>query len=138
MEITTGSWDIMKEEARQIRCKVFVEEQNVPVEIEWDDFDAGALHALARDDSGRAVATGRLLPDKRIGRMAVLKEARGSGIGSKVLSALIDAARSRGDSFVTIHAQLHAKPFYEKFGFVPFGNEFLEADIPHVEMRLSL
>ena len=138
MEITTGSWDCMKDEARQIRYKVFVEEQNVPVEIEWDDKDESALHALARDDSGRPVATGRLLPDKRIGRMAVLKEARGSGVGSKVLSTLIDAARARGDSFVTIHAQLHAKPFYEKFGFVPFGKEFLEADIPHVEMRLSM
>lgn len=118
-----------------MRYEVFVLEQNVPVELEWDDMDAVSLHAVARDEQGMALGTGRLLPDGHIGRMAVKKAARGAGVGGRILEALMQQARDRGDKTVILSAQTHAAPFYSGFGFVQEGEEFMEAGIPHIQMQ---
>jgi predicted GNAT family N-acyltransferase len=100
--------------------------------------DARCLHALAFDPDGRVVATGRLLPDGHIGRMAVLEGARGQGIGGAVLLALMAEARRRGDRAVMLNAQTQAEAFYLRHGFVREGEGFMEAGIPHVHMRHKL
>lgn len=121
-----------------IREAVFVVEQGVPLAIERDEWDARAEHALACDDQGRAIGTGRLLPDGHIGRMAVLREHRGRGVGGQILAALLERARERGMTRVVLNAQTHAMPFYARHGFVAFGDEFAEAGIPHVAMSRAL
>lgn len=135
VRVKLGDWPTQKEEARAIRYDVFVVEQNVPVELEWDDMDAACVHAVAYDAQGQAVGTGRLLPDGHIGRMAVRNEARGSGVGAAILQALMKQAKERGDAAVMLNAQTHAAPFYRRFGFVQEGEEFMEAGIPHIQMR---
>ena len=130
-------WSEARAHAAPIRFIVFVEEQGVPREIELDDMDEHSLHALAFED-GKAVATGRLLPDGHIGRMAVLREWRGRGIGGAILRAFVDKARERGDSEVVLSAQVHAAPFYRRHGFMEEGAEYLEAGIRHRDMRLKL
>jgi predicted GNAT family N-acyltransferase len=124
--------------SRPVREKVFIEEQNVPRELEWDEWDERSDHAVACDAQGRAIGTARLLPDGRIGRMAVLKECRGRGTGAALLEALLGRARQRSTARITLHAQAHAAGFYRRFGFSVRGGEFLEAGIPHVEMTLEL
>jgi len=138
IRLTLGDWDSQREDARAIRYDVFVVEQKVPVEIEWDEMDAQCVHALVFDNQDRAVATGRLLPDGHIGRMAVRKSARGQGIGGLILEALIEEAKKRGDRAVALNAQTHAEPFYQRYGFVRDGEEFMEAGIPHIHMRREL
>ena len=110
----------------------------MPVELEWDDMDAPSWHALALAQDGTPLATGRLLPDGHIGRMAVLKLARGTGVGAKVLDALMAKAAELGYSELILNAQTHAAPFYARVGFQQVGAEFEEAGIPHVEMRKRL
>ena len=132
------SWEKARERARQIRLAVFVEEQRVPVEIEWDDQDDKSIHALAYDAAGKAVATGRLLPDGHIGRMAVLKEWRGKGVGGAILERLVALASERGDKELELFAQTHALEFYRRYGFMESGPIFEEAGIPHQAMRKSL
>ncbi|WP_343722775.1 GNAT family N-acetyltransferase, partial [Herbaspirillum seropedicae] len=90
------------------------------------------------DEAGQPLATGRLLPDGHIGRMAVRKAGRGKGVGGAVLQALMQAARARGDREVVLNAQTHAAPFYAAHGFVQEGEIFLEAGIEHITMRASL
>jgi predicted GNAT family N-acyltransferase len=136
--IELGGWDALREVATPIRFQVFVREQNVPAEIELDDWDARSLHAIARETNGAAVGTGRLLPDGHIGRMAVLATARGLGVGAALLRALMDAARSRGMTTVELSAQTHAVPFYRREGFAEFGDEYMDAGIPHRNMRRRL
>ena len=121
-----------------IRYMVFVEEQKVPVEIEMDGLDAECAHAVAETLSGEAIGTGRLLPDGRIGRMAVLAGWRGKGVGAAILVALMDEARRRGFRETYLHAQAHAKAFYLRNGYLPHGDEYLEAGIAHLEMRAKL
>jgi predicted GNAT family N-acyltransferase len=133
--ITIGDWASQCEDAQAIRYEVFVLEQKVPVELEWDDMDAVCLHAVAYDEHGRALGTGRLLPDGHIGRMAVREVARGAGIGSAILQALMGQAQQRGDLAVVLSAQTHAEPFYRRHGFMREGQEFMEAGIPHIQMR---
>lgn len=118
-----------------IRTTVFVGEQGVPPEIEIDGRDPGCAHVLAESDSGEAVGTGRLMPDGRIGRMAVLAAWRGRGVGAAMLGALVAEAQRRGFRETYLHAQAHAKEFYARHGFVVEGEEYLEAGIPHVLMR---
>jgi predicted GNAT family N-acyltransferase len=115
-----------------------VQEQQVPVEIELDEEDAGCVHAVAYDAFGRAVGTGRLLPDGHIGRMAVRASHRGLGVGSQLLVALIDEARRRRLLEVVLSAQIQAIPFYEAHGFVANGNVYMDAGIEHVTMRHAL
>lgn len=123
---------------RAVREPVFVIEQQVPVEEEWDELDPLCLHVIARDAAQRPIGTGRLTPERKIGRMAVLAEWRGLGVGAALLEALVDAARNRGWPEVTLHAQTHALPFYAAQGFEAFGDEFMEAGIPHRKMRKRL
>lgn len=132
------TWDQACERAAAIRYSVFVEEQGVPVELEWDDMDMASWHALALTADGTAVATGRLLPDGHIGRMAVLKMARGSGVGAQVLDALMAKAAELGYPELILNAQTHAVPFYARAGFERVGIEFDDAGIPHIEMRKRL
>jgi predicted GNAT family N-acyltransferase len=124
--------------ARPVREKVFIEEQQVPRELEWDEWDERSEHAVACDLKGRAIGTARLLPDGRIGRMAVLGEWRRRGVGAALMEAMLDLARRRGMPLALLHAQTQAAGFYRRFGFSERGGEFLEADIPHVEMTLEL
>ena len=130
-------WARARELAAPIRFAVFVREQRVPEAIEMDAMDEHCLHALAFQD-GKAVGTGRLLPDGHIGRMAVLKTHRKKGIGAAMLKCLIEAARARGDREVALSAQVHALPFYRAHGFVEEGAEYEEAGIAHQAMRLAL
>ncbi len=124
-----------------IRREVFVVEQQVPEKEEWDGIDGDCLHVLALAANGMPIGTGRLLPDGhfvRIGRMAVLKPWRGCGAGSALLRELLALARKRGHAEARLHAQTHALEFYRKHGFAPVGVEFMEAGIPHFEMRRVL
>ncbi|MDR6738958.1 MAG: GNAT family N-acetyltransferase [Herbaspirillum sp.] len=138
MKITTGSWEQLRAQAQPIRFEVFVDEQKVPAEIELDEMDPHCVHAVAYDDAGQPLATGRLLPDGHIGRMAVRKAGRGQGVGGAVLQALIAAARARGDAEVILNAQVHAEGFYQRHGFAREGEQFMEAGIPHITMRARL
>jgi predicted GNAT family N-acyltransferase len=138
ISIRTLAWIDARADASAIREAVFVAEQGVPPEIELDEWDERCDHALAIDAGGRAVGTGRLLPDGHIGRMAVLREHRGRGVGAAILEALIERARQRGMRRVVLNAQTHAAGFYARFGFAASGDEFLEAGIPHLEMARDL
>jgi predicted GNAT family N-acyltransferase len=137
LRIELMPWEDARAQASRIRFEVFVEEQKVPREIELDDQDVASVHALAFQEN-TAVGTGRLLPDGHIGRMAVLKDWRGRGVGGSILGALVDAAKARGDRSVVLSAQVHAIDFYRKHGFVPEGEVYEEAGIPHQEMRLVI
>lgn len=138
LRIVTGDWGSLREDAQKVRVEVFVIEQNVPVELEWDEGDEVSTHAVAYDEQGQPVATGRLLPDGHIGRMAVSQSLRGKGIGKQVLVALLEHARQDGHEDLVLHAQTHAVPFYEQQGFIVEGEEFIEADMPHRLMRRRL
>jgi YbgC/YbaW family acyl-CoA thioester hydrolase len=142
VRVKTGGWNELADEARPIRTQVFVREQRIPHELEWDDEDEAALHAVAYNRLGQAIATGRLLRPApgvaKIGRMAVHQVLRGSGIGRQVLDALLEAARARDDREAILHAQCSAEAFYRQAGFVPRGAVFDEAGIPHIEMALAL
>ena len=139
------AWDKASPLARPLRETVFVHEQGVRIEEEWDEWDAVSDHAIAFGVSGLAVGTGRLLPpepatpgEARIGRMAVLKESRGSGAGMALLDALVALAAARGLETLVLHAQTQALGFYQRCGFVAEGPEFIEANIPHFTMRRVL
>ncbi|WP_219115724.1 GNAT family N-acetyltransferase [Janthinobacterium sp. UMAB-56] len=135
--IRLGDWATLGLDATAIRFEVFVDEQKVPAEIELDDMDAVCLHAVAYNDFGAAIGTGRLLPDGHIGRMAVRQPGRGTGVGGAILHLLMEKARARGDAAVVLNAQTVAAPFYARHGFVQQGEQFEEAGIAHVEMRLQ-
>lgn len=141
VRVVVGGWDELGAEAQAIRTAVFVEEQKVPLALERDAADAGALHALARNRLGLAVGTGRLLAadgpghPARIGRMAVSRGARGARVGRALLEALTGAAGRRGDAEVMLHAQVSAIGFYRRAGFSAYGEAFEEAGIGHQEMR---
>jgi predicted GNAT family N-acyltransferase len=145
------------DEAMAVRYAVFCDEQGIPREVERDAADDFATHVLIRDQSGRAVATGRVMRQRgdgsfvalkagtsgsadiaRIGRMAVRQEARRGGLGAAVIFALEREAAAAGLRSALLHAQVHAAPFYQACGYVPQGPEFLEEEIPHVEMVKSL
>lgn len=136
--LETGSWQALGADASKLRTEVFVLEQGIPVEQEWDEADAGALHAVAYNGLGQAIATGRLLSFQpgvaRVGRMAVKRVLRGSKVGRDLLQALVQAARARGDTDLVLHAQRSAEGFYRRAGFTPRGEPFDEVDIPHIEM----
>jgi YbgC/YbaW family acyl-CoA thioester hydrolase len=136
--IKVGNWAELGPDAAKLRLEVFVEEQRIPVALEWDEADATALHAVAYNGLGQPVATGRLLTQAsgvgKIGRMAVKQVLRGVHLGRDILQVLEDAARERGDTSITLHAQRSAQGFYEQSGFTPIGEPFDEVDIAHIEM----
>jgi len=138
MRVELGDWASLREWAEPIRQAVFVDEQNVPADIEIDEWDPRSVHAVVFDDQGRALGTGRLLPDGHIGRMAVVRDARGSGVGSVLLSTLMAEARRRGHQTAMLSAQTHAVPFYERHGYGIVGDEYLDAGIVHVDMQRAL
>ena len=137
-QIHRVDWQQGQGPLREIRVRVFIEEQNVPAELEWDDMDAPSQHFLAVDADGCAIGCARLLPDAHIGRMAVLPEWRGRGVGSALLQAALQAALEQGFTRVALSAQVHALPFYERAGFVAHGPEYIDAGIPHRDMALAL
>ena len=132
--IVTGEWDTLSDDAQRLRVEVFVIEQGVPIELEWDEGDTVSIHAVAYDDDNEPVATGRLLPDGHIGRMAVSKSLRGQGIGSLVLGTLLEEARRQGHTRLVLHAQVTARAFYARHGFIAEGDDFMEAGMAHVRM----
>jgi len=133
--IRLAAWREAQSLVAPVREAVFMLEQGVPAELEWDGLDAGALHAVAADASGNAIGTARLLDDGHIGRLAVLASWRRRGVGSAMLMRLIATARERGLRVVRLHAQTHAVAFYARHGFAAEGGEFLDAGIPHLAMR---
>ena len=135
--IEVVDWQDRRDDLRAIRKSVFIEEQHVPKELEWDGLDSGCTHALAMIGA-TPVATARLTPQGQIGRMAVLREFRGRGIGSQLLAAVVEQARRAGHTEVFLHAQVSVIGFYERHGFVAEGENFMDAGIEHRTMRLSL
>ena len=139
--VEPGSWTELAQAARQVRDAVFVTEQKVPRELEWDEHDAVCRHLIARDADGGAIGTGRLLTGGKpghIGRMAVLADWRGKGVGRALLEGLLEEAARRDLRHLALHAQTQATGFYRRFGFVEEGPEFMEAGIPHRTMVRSI
>jgi predicted GNAT family N-acyltransferase len=140
--IEIGDWSLMQASAQAVRTAVFVHEQGIAPEDEWDAADVTALHAVLFDLNGQPLGNARLLQPSaslaKIGRMAVLKEARGQGYGARLLQALLLEARRRGNKEVRLSAQRTAEHFYAGHGFVVDGDPFDEVGIAHIEMCLSL
>ncbi|MFJ9684316.1 GNAT family N-acetyltransferase [Streptomyces bacillaris] len=135
----------------QVRKDVFVGEQDVPEEIEYDAYDATAVHVLAVAADGTALGTGRLLHGEvaaaktggdltagSLGRLAVTRQARGLGVGAALVRAIEEEAARLGLTAVDLHAQTHALGFYERLGYVAYGPEFPDAGIPHRAMRREI
>ena len=131
-------WSEQSERLSGLREAVFIDEQGVDRDIEWDGRDDDAHHFLALNEAGLAIGCARLLADGQIGRMAVLAEHRQHGVGRRLLDLAVEHASTLGMSEVYLHAQTHALNFYRKAGFQPTGDEFEEAGIAHIEMRLEL
>ena len=136
--VRLGVWPADEAAIRQVRQEVFIEEQHVTQEEEWDGLDPDCVHAIAFSARNIPVGTGRLKPDGQIGRMAVVKSFRGKNIGAKILQLLITESRKLGLESCYLHSQVHALAFYTRFGFEAFGEEFMDADIPHRAMKLRL
>lgn len=135
--ICVVNWQDEAVALRDIRTAVFIYEQQVPEDLEWDEFDPVSLHVLALNSNDQPIGTARLLPDGHIGRMAVLREWRGKGIGSAMLQRILEESSHRGMQKAMLNAQIAAIKFYEKFGFQVSGEEFMEAEIPHIKMILQ-
>jgi predicted GNAT family N-acyltransferase len=140
ISIQITHWDEAKSQVMPIRHEIFIKEQKVPEELEWDDFDQDALHAIVKKDD-EVIGTARLIIDNtiaRIGRMAIKKELRGQGIGQEMLEALVTKSLELDVSLIKLHAQVHAVSFYAKLGFEAHGEIFSEAGIDHVNMQKVL
>jgi predicted GNAT family N-acyltransferase len=133
-QVTEAVWPRDAADLRWVRETVFVQEQGVPLELERDGIDIACLHLLARDTSGHPIGAARLAPDGRIGRMAVLPEWRGRGVGWALLAAATDLAKDLGLDKVELSAQHHASAFYRRAGFEETGEVFMDAGIPHIRM----
>jgi len=135
--VRRADWSRDREALRAIRERVFVAEQSVPAELEWDGEDECAIHLIAVDEAGRAIGTARLLPTGQIGRMAVLPAWRRRGVGSALLQGALVIAREPGRPAPFLNAQSAVLDFYQRHGFLPEGGEFMEAGIPHRRMVLA-
>jgi len=131
-------WPGESELLRTIRSVVFIDEQDVPPELEWDGSDADCFHVIALDPADQPLGTGRLTTDGKIGRMAVYRQHRGRGIGKAIMRELLTIAGDEGIDEVTLGAQTHAIGFYEELGFTAYGEVFDDAGMPHRSMRLAL
>ncbi len=129
--VEPADYQVDLQDLRLVRETVFVLEQKVPIEEEWDELDPRCRHVLARDKHNRPIGTGRLTPEHKIGRMAVLPEWRGKGVGDAMLLALMDQARVQGWTEVRLNAQVSAERFYLRHGFEAYGERFMEAGIEH-------
>jgi predicted GNAT family N-acyltransferase len=136
--VSLVSWHDGEPLLRAIREAVFIREQCVPEELEWDDMDGGSRHALALSLNGDAIGCGRILPNGHIGRIAVLPEWRNKRVGTAIMELLLDDARARGLKQVDVDAQVQALPFYHLFGFIEHGEVFMDAGLPHKKMTLEL
>ncbi len=123
---------------KSVRDAVFIKEQGVPAELEWDGLDDGCRHALALSHKGQAIGSGRMLANGHIGRIAVLPAWRKQKVGTAIMEALLDYARAHDYKQVDVDAQTYALPFYRSFGFVEQGEEFMDAGLPHIKMFLKL
>lgn len=135
--ITTACWQTQQPMLKFIRETVFINEQNIPITEEWDQFDALSTHILAWDRQNQPIGIGRLLPNGYLGRIAVLKTWRGKGIGKALVFYLINLGKHQF-STLHLHAQFSTVNFYRKLGFIPIGESFLEVGIPHQLMRLEM
>ena len=136
--IRKTTWAADREPLAAIRRTVFIEEQHVPEDMEWDEQDNGSVHFLATDANGSAVGCVRLLPTGQISRLSVLEDRRTEGVGRALLEAAINEARAQGVREIFLHAQTHATSFYEAAGFLVDGGIFIEAGIPHRLMVKTL
>ncbi|WP_231757402.1 GNAT family N-acetyltransferase [Microbulbifer elongatus] len=135
--VRLADWQTDRDAIRSIRQKVFVDEQQVPPELEWDELEASAQHFLVYHEN-KPIGTGRLTDGGKIGRIAILKEARGLGAGLELLRRICKFAALSGQKNVYLNAQVQAIPFYERAGFASAGEEFMEAGIPHMRMERTL
>ena len=133
-QIVVATWKDQADVLCQIRRTVFIEEQNVPEELEWDGLDESCQHLLALDNNNNAIGTGRLCEHGHIGRMAVIKDWRGKGVGGALLKKFIDIAQKTGTLKLVLNAQISAAGFYARYGFSVEGDEFMDAGIPHLRM----
>lgn len=138
VEIIEGCWADLELQLKQIRTEVFIEEQHVPTYIEWDALDADAIHLLALDEKNQPVGCARILKHGRVGRMAVAKPWRGSGLGKALLEKAVQICRRLNMPTINISSQTHAIKFYEKAGFVVTSEAYIDANIWHVDMALKL
>jgi predicted GNAT family N-acyltransferase len=136
--VAVTSWTMDAPALQLVRRTVFIDEQRVPENLEWDELDPQCVHALARDRAGAPIGCARLLEDGHIGRVAVLAPWRGRGVGDALMTCLIAEARTRGHARVMLNAQTQAMPFYARHGFAAEGRPFEEAGIPHQAMALTL
>jgi predicted GNAT family N-acyltransferase len=130
-DVRVTDWAAAEDALRAVRRAVFIVEQGVREDLEWDDFDPQSVHALAVDPRARPIGCGRLLPDGHIGRMAVLADWRGRGVGAALLLRLVELAREAGHARAILNAQISAMPFYLRYGFTATGEAFEEAGILH-------
>ncbi len=142
LELRTGGWAELGPDAQRVRTAVFVEEQGIAREDEWDAADADCLHVVAYNRLGQPVATARLLPAQagvaKLGRMAVHRVLRGTGVGRSLVSALTQAAQARGDHCLRLSAQRSAQGFYQRLGFETVGQPYDDVGIPHIDMQRLL
>jgi predicted GNAT family N-acyltransferase len=138
LRVALVEWAKTEPAIRAIRETVFIREQAVPEELEWDGLDPSCAHVLAWNDHGEAIGTARMQENGTIGRMAVLKGWRGRGVGLALLQTLLDLAAKQGLTRVTLSAQTHAVVFYERAGFRAIGEPFMDAGIPHRKMVREL
>lgn len=136
--VTEVSWQNAQAVLKQIRQQVFVIEQQVPETLEWDGLDEHAVHLLAQNAHDKPIGCARILQGGIIGRMAVTLEWRTVGVGHALLQAAITCCRTRGWLEISLSAQIHAIPFYQRVGFEVCSGVYLDAGIPHQDMRLSL
>ncbi len=136
--IREADWKVDGKQLSNIRRLVFIVEQQVPEDEEWDGQDEDSWHWIATDNQDLPIGTARLLPDGQIGRMAVLNEHRKLGVGAALMEQAVTKARHLGIDSVYLNAQSHALGFYERGGFIKEGEEFIEAGIPHFRMTQAL
>jgi len=136
--VRRACWETDKAQIRQMRDRVFIQEMSIPAELEWDGQDPQAEHVLALDDSGNPVGTGRLLANGSIGRMAVLRDWRRRGVGSALLTALLELGQEKGFQTICLDAQKTVIKFYQTQGFIAVGSIFTKAGIPHQPMQLDM
>ena len=133
--IRTGSWDELKNDAKLIREQVFIQEQQIAAEDEWDAEDAVSVHFVVYNQD-QPIATARLLQNNSVGRVAVLKSHRGVGIGKLLMQQIIQQAKHEQREFLKLSSQVHAMQFYTGLGFKVEGEQYLDCGIPHIDMRL--
>ena len=133
--VVVGDWHSLQQHAQHVRELVFILEQDIAPEDEWDDEDAISLHFIVLDHD-QPIATARLLQNNSVGRVAVLKTYRGYGVGKLLMLEIIRQAKLQGREFLKLSSQVHAIAFYAGLGFVVEGAEYLDCGIAHIDMRL--